>query len=260
MGHAEFGGQLLADLVDPGGVLVGADGQGGGEPVEAVLGRILGSPAHPQPVTGGAAAAPLGLVLQAPGGLVEFPGVVAVLHHRHPQRMGLRHEPLQLLFPPVVFGVGPDVGVVVQNGDLEVLAQLLQHRAGTGPAAGVEKEPGPPAVQPAQHSVHLPGIIGYIGHCNLTSTNSITQAPPGRKGGLHPMTQEKIARINQLARKSKTPAGLTEAEKAEQQALRQEYLAEIRRSFRAQLENTMIQEPDGTLHHLPRRPGPENKN
>ncbi|OUN72751.1 MULTISPECIES: DUF896 domain-containing protein [unclassified Faecalibacterium] len=74
------------------------------------------------------------------------------------------------------------------------------------------------------------------------------------------MTQEKIARINQLARKSKTPAGLTEAEKAEQQALRQEYLAEIRRSFRAQLENTMIQEPDGTLHHLPRRPGPENKN
>ena len=64
------------------------------------------------------------------------------------------------------------------------------------------------------------------------------------------MTQEKIARINQLARKSKTPAGLTEAEKAEQQALRQEYLAEIRRSFRAQLENTMIQEPDGTLHHL----------
>ena len=84
------------------------------------------------------------------------------------------------------------------------------------------------------------------------------------------MTQEKIARINQLARKSKTPAGQlpvivcttgqTEAEKAEQQALRQEYLAEIRRSFRAQLENTMIQEPDGTLHHLPRRPGPENKN
>ena len=38
------------------------------------------------------------------------------------------------------------------------------------------------------------------------------------------MTEEKIARINALAKKSKT-AGLTEAEKAEQQALRQEYLA-----------------------------------
>ena len=33
------------------------------------------------------------------------------------------------------------------------------------------------------------------------------------------MTQEKIARINELAKKSKT-TGLTDAEKAEQQALR----------------------------------------
>ena len=30
------------------------------------------------------------------------------------------------------------------------------------------------------------------------------------------MTKEKIARINELAHKSKTPEGLTEAEKAEQ--------------------------------------------
>ena len=37
------------------------------------------------------------------------------------------------------------------------------------------------------------------------------------------MTEEKIARINALAKKSKT-AGLTEAEKAEQQALRQDSL------------------------------------
>ena len=64
------------------------------------------------------------------------------------------------------------------------------------------------------------------------------------------MTQEKIARINELARKSKTGAGLTEAEKAEQQALRQEYLEEVRRSFQAQLDNTVIQEPDGTRHRL----------
>ena len=37
------------------------------------------------------------------------------------------------------------------------------------------------------------------------------------------MTNEKIARINELAKKSKT-TGLTEAEKAEQQALRREYI------------------------------------
>ena len=55
------------------------------------------------------------------------------------------------------------------------------------------------------------------------------------------MTNEKIARINELAHKSKT-TGLTEAEKAEQQA-----------SLRAQLNNTSIQEPDGTIHKLAKK-------
>ena len=73
------------------------------------------------------------------------------------------------------------------------------------------------------------------------------------------MTKEKIARINELAKKSKTSVGLTEAEKAEQAALRQEYVAEMKASLRAQLDHTMIQEPDGTLHRLGRRPaGPKN--
>ena len=61
-----------------------------------------------------------------------------------------------------------------------------------------------------------------------------------------------IARINELAKKSKT-TGLTEAEKAEQQALRQEYLADIKASLRSQLERTSIQEPDGTIHKVTRR-------
>ena len=63
------------------------------------------------------------------------------------------------------------------------------------------------------------------------------------------MTNEKIARINELAKKS-TTAGLTEAEKTEQQALRQEYLASVRESLRAQLDHTSIKEPDGTIHKL----------
>ena len=56
------------------------------------------------------------------------------------------------------------------------------------------------------------------------------------------MTNEKIARINELAKKSKT-TGLTDAEKAEQQALRQEYVADVKASLRAQLNNTSIKEP-----------------
>ena len=66
------------------------------------------------------------------------------------------------------------------------------------------------------------------------------------------MTNEKIARINELAHKSKT-TGLTEAEKAEQQALRREYLDDIKASLRAQLANTSIKEPDGTVHKLTKK-------
>ena len=50
------------------------------------------------------------------------------------------------------------------------------------------------------------------------------------------MTQQKIARINELAHKKKA-SGLTEAEIAEQKALREEYLADIRANFRQTLEN-----------------------
>ena len=66
------------------------------------------------------------------------------------------------------------------------------------------------------------------------------------------MTNEKIARINELAHKSKS-SGLTAAEKAEQQALRKEYLADMKASLRAQLEHTSIKEPDGTIHKLSRK-------
>lgn len=66
------------------------------------------------------------------------------------------------------------------------------------------------------------------------------------------MTNEKIARINELAKKSKT-TGLTGTEKAEQQALRQEYIADIKSSLRAQLNNTSIREPDGTIHKLAKK-------
>ena len=67
------------------------------------------------------------------------------------------------------------------------------------------------------------------------------------------MTKEKIERINALARKSRTPAGLTEAERAEQQQLRTEYLADVRASLQGELDHTRVQEPDGTVHALVRK-------
>ena len=49
------------------------------------------------------------------------------------------------------------------------------------------------------------------------------------------MEKEKIARINALYEKKKT-VGLTEKEKEEQKALREEYLAEYRRALRAGMD------------------------
>lgn len=64
------------------------------------------------------------------------------------------------------------------------------------------------------------------------------------------MLQKEIDRINELARKSKTPEGLTAEEKEEQARLRKEYVAAFRKSLADQLEHTVVVEPDGTRHRL----------
>lgn len=58
------------------------------------------------------------------------------------------------------------------------------------------------------------------------------------------MTEEKIKRINELARKSRSE-GLSDDEKKEQQALRDEYRAAVRKSLLNDLDNTYIKTPDG---------------
>lgn len=68
------------------------------------------------------------------------------------------------------------------------------------------------------------------------------------------MDPKKVARINALARKSKTPEGLTPEEKEEQAVLRREYIEAYKRDLRSQLDSIVIQEPDGTRHRLPKKP------
>ena len=63
------------------------------------------------------------------------------------------------------------------------------------------------------------------------------------------MHQKRLDRINELARKQKSER-LTEAEKAEQKKLREEYLADFRKTLRGQLENTTFEEADGSLTPL----------
>lgn len=63
------------------------------------------------------------------------------------------------------------------------------------------------------------------------------------------MNEQKIARINELYRKSKAE-GLTDTEKMEQKILRQEYLDSVRRNLRGQLNQIDIEEKDGSITNL----------
>lgn len=63
------------------------------------------------------------------------------------------------------------------------------------------------------------------------------------------MTEEKIKRINELAKKQKDQ-GLSEEEKAEQAALRREYIEAYKRSLISQLENTYIVDENGNKTKL----------
>ena len=67
------------------------------------------------------------------------------------------------------------------------------------------------------------------------------------------VTQEQIDRINALARKSKTPEGLTDEEKAEQKMLRELYVASFRESLVGQLENTYIVDKFGNRRKIERK-------
>jgi uncharacterized protein YnzC (UPF0291/DUF896 family) len=58
------------------------------------------------------------------------------------------------------------------------------------------------------------------------------------------LSEDKIARINKLVHKSKTD-GLTEAEKKEQQELRNEYVQSVRSSLKANLMSVKVVDEEG---------------
>lgn len=68
------------------------------------------------------------------------------------------------------------------------------------------------------------------------------------------MKQERIDRINELARKAKTE-GLTPEEEAERAELRQEYKEAVLGSLRSQLEHTWIVDEKGNKRKLTHKGG-----
>ena len=67
------------------------------------------------------------------------------------------------------------------------------------------------------------------------------------------MDQKQIDRINELARKAKSPEGRTEWEEAERAALRREYVDSVLGSLRGQLDNTYIMDEKGQKHKLKKK-------
>lgn len=63
------------------------------------------------------------------------------------------------------------------------------------------------------------------------------------------ITEEQIKRINELYKKAKEE-GLTEEEKAEQQLLRNEYIASFRANLRGTLDRIEVVNPDGSTTML----------
>ena len=67
------------------------------------------------------------------------------------------------------------------------------------------------------------------------------------------MDQKQIDRINELARKAKSPEGLTEWEEAERAALRREYVDSVLGSLKGQLDNTYLVDEKGNKRKLCKR-------
>lgn len=64
------------------------------------------------------------------------------------------------------------------------------------------------------------------------------------------MAKSRTEQLNEYARRVKAGETLTPEEIADRDRLRQEFIAEFRKNFRQQLDNTVIQYPDGTKKSL----------
>ena len=69
------------------------------------------------------------------------------------------------------------------------------------------------------------------------------------------MEQKRIDRINELARKAKTPEGLTKAEQQERDLLRREYVDSVLGSLRGQLDHTWVVDEKGNRRKLKKEGG-----
>ena len=73
------------------------------------------------------------------------------------------------------------------------------------------------------------------------------------EGGTPSMTEEKIARINEFARRVKAGETLSPEELEERAALRKEYIDSVKASLVGNLENTYLVDEKGNKVKLPKK-------
>ena len=125
-------GGSASHLLHEGVVLIGADEQGAGKGVKAVLGGILGRGVKPEGIAGSAAVVPAGQ------GGKEGPQAVLV-HFDEPDADGLKIRPGGIPAGPV-FSKGMDVGVIPEGYGLQALfPELLNAGNGARGATNVQQ-------------------------------------------------------------------------------------------------------------------------
>ena len=70
--------------------------------------------------------------------------------------------------------------------------------------------------------------------------------------------KSRTEKLNEYARRVKAGEVLTPEEIADRDKLRQEYIEAFRKNFRAQLDNTVVQYPDGTKKSLTEKKSPKD--
>lgn len=101
-----------------------------------------------------------------------------------------------------------------------------------------------------------PATTGYAADRVLPIVASDQQIPVPPDGMVEvngQMDPEKIARINALAQKARTPEGLTAEEHEERRLLREEYIAAFRTNLQRQLDNMYVLDEHGNERKLEQR-------
>ena len=136
--YAVLCGKALPEFVEPDGIFVRADREGGAEPTKTALLCGAGGILQPQLITFVAARAALALPFQPLCRGKKFGGGIVAVQKICPTRFLQKADLLPFaLF--VLGGVG-DVGVIIEHRDGECFLQRFQTARRARPAAAVQKE------------------------------------------------------------------------------------------------------------------------